>query len=274
MADISKDAIVELVDLGRLGSSLQQLPDGGVPFVVIPATAKVQDFSALVEERLTNPRRKIGTAKVLDASSFNEYFTLFRDENSRIFADETATRIVGVLDYHEVGEGKPRFGQHRVELALRFSEEWSTWGAKDGNKQTQMDFAEFLEDNAPDVVSPDAATMREVATDLRAKTDSDFGSAIRVQNGSVKFGYSEQTKGTFGKGDMEIPERFLIAIPVYIGTERVQLTARLRYRINGGKLTFWYDLLRAEQASRDAFAAIYDTIADSLQVKIINGSSA
>ncbi len=45
---------------------------------------------------------------------------------------------------------------------MRHSPEWDTWQSKDGEKCNQMDFAEFVEDNAPDIVNPDAATILEV----------------------------------------------------------------------------------------------------------------
>jgi uncharacterized protein YfdQ (DUF2303 family) len=154
---------------------------------------------------------------------------------------------------------------------LRHSEEWTRWKGNDGARTNQIDFAEFIEDNAPDIVTPDPATMLEVARDLSAKTEVDFGSAIRMQNGSVQFKYSEQVKGTFGAGNVEVPERFVIAIPVYVGSERVKITARLRYRINAGKLSFWYDLLRAEAVRRDAFLDVQKSIADTLGIRIING---
>jgi hypothetical protein len=79
-------------------------------------------------------------------------------------------------------------------------------------------------------------------------------------------------KGTFGSGKIEIPEQFTIAIPVYVGTARVPLTARLRYRINGGKLVIWYDLLRASVIERDVFLAVLGGIQDGLKIGIINGA--
>ncbi len=143
---------------------------------------------------------------------------------------------------------------------------------KNGKREAQMEFAEFIEDNAPDIVEPDSATMLEVARDLSAKTDVDFASAIRLQNGQVQFKYSEQIKGTYGSGNLDVPERFTISIPVHIGSERVGITARLRYRIASGKLTFWYDLLRADMIERNAFLAVRKAIGDTLGVTVINGA--
>jgi len=275
MPELNEKSIQELVKLARNTGSVQIPKDGAWPFVIIPEGSKVEDLTKfIVNSNNERPLRKEGTAKTLDATSFCEYYTLFHDENSRVFSDETTSKILAVLDYHAALEGAPRWGKHRIDLTLRHSEEWTTWKAKDGQRIPQMEFAEFVEDNGPDIIDPDAATMLEVARDLSAKSDVDFASAIRMNNGSVQFKYSEQTKGTFGNGSVEVPERFVISVPVYIGTDRVSVTARLRYRINAGKLTFWYDLLRADAIERDAFKAVQSSIGEQLGIHIINGSPA
>jgi uncharacterized protein YfdQ (DUF2303 family) len=176
-----------------------------------------------------------------------------------------------VLDYHGALAGSPRWGEHRVDFTMRHSKEWLAWKSVDGKRMPQMEFAEFIEDNAPDIVDPSAATMIEVARDLRAKSEVDFGSTVQMQNGSVRFRYSEQTKGTFGSGDIDVPEQFAISIPVYLGCDRVKVTARLRYRINSGKLTFWFNLLRAEAIEREAFYAARGAIEKALKITVIDG---
>lgn len=275
--NLSDKSLADIVKLARTNGTVQQGVAGGVPFAVIPAESKVVDLSQFVfNEHNANPERKKGTAKVFDSASFCEYYTLFMDVNSRIFADETNDKILAVLDYHAAGENAPRWGQHRIDLTLRHSPEWTLWTGNSGqvHKMNQEDFALFIEDNSPDVIEPNGATMLEVARDLSASTDMEFGSSIRQLDGSVAFKYTEQTKGTFGKNQLAVPERFVISIPVHIGSERVSLTARLRYRIASGKLTFWYDLLRADAVERDAFIAVHAAIGQKLGVTIINGTPA
>lgn len=273
MAELNRDVVKQLVDLGRAAADVRTI--GNTPLVVIPNDHKVVPLREYVNNSdAERPLRKQGTVKVLDSGSFCEYYSLFSDEHSRVFADETVSKVLAVLDYHGAGENAPRWGAHRVELVLRHSEEWKAWESFDGQRKSQMEFAEFLEDNAPDIVTPDAATMLEVARDLRAKTDVDFGSAVRMSNGSVQFKYTEQVKSTYGAGNVDVPEQFVISIPVYLGCDRVRITARLRHRINSGKLTFWYDLLRSDVVKRDAFLAIRKSIADTLHISVINGSPA
>lgn len=277
MSEDLRETLDGLVDLSRAAGKPNSVEGGVVQYAVIPQDAQVVSLAEFqYNEHQERPERKKGTARVLDAASFCEYYRLFQDADSRVFADETTSKILAVLDYHESGHGEdgPRWGQHRIDLTLRHSEEWKRWIALNGKRTPQMEFAEHLENNAPDIVDPDAATMLEVARDLSAKTDVDFGSAIRMANGSVQFKYSEQVKGTYGNGNIDIPERFVIAIPVYVGGERTQIVARLRYRIASGKLTFWYDLLRAGEAERNAFLEAREVIERTLELVIINGTPA
>jgi hypothetical protein len=113
-----------------------------------------------------------------------------------------------------------------------------------------------------------------MARTLQAKTDVDFSSAVRLNNGQVQLKYTEQIKGTYGNGNVDIPEEFTIAIPVYVGTPRVTIRARLRYRLVSGKLSIWYDLLRPSEVERNAFIGVLDTIKDGLKVNVINGEPA
>lgn len=268
-----KATVTELIRIGRTQS--EQRLAGNTPYVVIPNDCKVVELRHLINnEDALSPVRKKGIVRVHDAESFVTYHQLFCDENSRVFADETKGQILSILDYHATGDNAPRWCQHRLDMTLRHSVEWTTWLAMNGKRVAQEEFANFLEDNAPDVMEPSAAAMLEVARDLSAKTDVDFGSAMRLSDGSVKFKYSEQTKATVGAGEMTVPESFKIAIPVYLGTERISITARLRYRITGGHLTFWFDLLRADAVAREGFLAIRRAIAETLGVAIINGSPA
>lgn len=264
-----------LEEIQRLGQIVGNPKEcGGIPYAVIPQDCKVESLEKFRWSQYADfPHRKKGIVKVLDATSFIEYYQLFSDENSRVFADETQSLVLAILDYHGAGsDGGPRWGGHRVRLDLRHSPEWLTWTGKDGHAMTQVGFAEFMEDNAPDIVNPSAATMLEMARTLQAKTDVDYSSAIRTNNGQVQLTYNETVKGTYGSGKVEIPEEFSIYIPAYIGTPRVPVRARLRYRLNGGKLKIWYNLLQPDEIERKAFVDTLGSIKDGLKVNIINGN--
>ncbi len=269
------EVLNELLDLGKSQGALLDVEDATIQGVIVPDGYRLQTLESLVFNKYQlGPVRKEGTIKVLDAPSFCEYYALFHDENSRVFADETKKTILAILDYHAIGENAARWCAHRLDLTLRHSVEWTRWSSNNKQHKDQTDFAMFLEDNGPDIVDPSAAAMLEVARDLSATNDVQFGSAVRLQNGQVQLNYTENIKGTYGKDRLEIPEMFKILIPVYVGSAPVQLTARLRYRITSGKLTFWYDLLRADTVERTAFLAAHAEIGKTLAITIINGSPA
>lgn len=273
MPELTPSAVLEIAKLAKNPTVDTSQP---IPFAVVPNDYKVLDLSAQKYNNFApNPIRKKQRVRVDDAGSFCAYYRAFSDVNSIVFADEPKDEIYSILDYHEVLEGLPRWGEHRLSLPMTHSEEWNRWMRRNGeaHKFTQMDFAEFLEDNAPDITLPNSATMLEVARDLSAKTEVDFSCAMRVANGSVAFKFSEQVKGTFGSGEAQVPENFTISIPVYLGGRRVAISARLRYRINSGKLTFWYNLLRPDAVERDEFRAVQVEIGEALGVKVLNGTA-
>lgn len=276
MGEDYSESIQQIADLARQAG--QAINIGGVPYTVIPSNCKIEDLSRFrYNDFAANPHRKKVAVGVLDAASFIEYYQQFSDENSRVFADETQGIVKAVLDYHGAGsEGAPRWCQHTLTLKLRPSPEWTTWVGHNGHacKMSQMDFAEFIEDNTPDIVEPNAATMLEMARTLQAKTDVDFSSAIRTSNGQIQCTYNEQVKGTYGTGKVDIPEQFKIAIPVYVGGDRTPIIARLRYRLASGKLSIWYDLLRHKEVERTAFTKQIAAIKETLKVAVINGMPA
>ena len=216
--------------------------------------------------------RKKGTVTLFDQASFCGYFGLFADDDSRIFADPTRSIFTAVLDYHESGDGKPRHGEHRAVFTLRNSPEWAAWSGQNTKALPQSEFAEFIEDNAADIIEPLPAHMIEVARDLKAKSEVNFASAIRLQNGQTQFTYQEEIRGSVGKGSMDVPETFRIRIPLHLGGPEYEITARLRYRIRETKLVLWYDLYRVQKLVEAAFRDTVKVIADTTGTAVLMGS--
>jgi uncharacterized protein YfdQ (DUF2303 family) len=266
-------------ELTTLSSGSDSVTDGNTPYVVIPQTHKVVTLeSCIVNDRNERPHRIKQAVEVWDAASFIEYFIAFRDHSSRVFADVNAATVTSVMDYHEFVEATegaeaalPRWGSHKLTLSLKKSPEWLLWIASNKKTMDQDTFATFIEDNAPDIVDPSAATMKEIASDLHETHEMTFAGKATTPNGSQKISFTQENKSSFGKADATVPESFKVGIPVYVGGERVQLVARLRWRVAGGKATFWYDLLRADAAERAAFDATRAQVAEAIGAPIISG---
>ncbi len=140
---------------------------------------------------------------------------------------------------------------------------------------SQEEFARFLEDNAPDLLSPDPASMIEIARSMTAKMEINVESAVRTNKGAI-FKYNEVVKagGLGPAGEFSVPDEFTIQIPVYLGDVPVPIRARLRYQIGGGKLTMWYDLWRCASIERSAFKALRLAITDATDAVILSGNPA
>lgn len=276
MEEITEAAIQKLVDLGRVGMGPQSVPNGNVPYVLVPEGYQAKAMPELIyNEHAVRPERIKGHVLVLDPVSFTNYYRLFSDPNSRVFADETTLKVLAVIDYHGALEGgAPRWGSHRLILNLQKSEEWKVWAGANNKQMTQQGFAEFLEQNSLDVIKPSPADMMEIASDLHATTEVEFGSGLRQSDGQVRFKYTEAVNATVGGGQVKVPERFTIQIPAFVGGVRVPMDALLRFRVKEGKLTFWFTLVRPEEVIRNAFIDARNAIATELGITIINGTPA
>ncbi|WP_367128284.1 DUF2303 family protein [Saccharothrix sp. HUAS TT1] len=222
-----------------------------------------------LEEHLPRPLRQRGEVAIHDPADFVQFVNQLANVNghrTRVYADVDRNQVVAVFDDH--GEdGQAGWRQHRAILALKPDADWQLWAAADGRLVRQDVFASFLEDVAHTVVSPDAATMWEVATSFRAARRADFSSEINVQNGDVQLTYKEETDAKAGRtrsGDVEIPKEFTVRIAPWRGVDPVDVTARLRYHVDQGHLGIGFSLLRADRAKDDAFATLLARVREAL----------
>ena len=249
--------------LNRGAERLAPVPARRGDVLVLPGGGTM-DMGAVADKYADAPLRKTASVSIQDIGSFVEYWKQHEQDSSVIFGDPVACTFTAIFDYHGAGpERAAGFCQHRTGFGLVMTPEWSTWLSNNGNgrKKGQQQFAEFIEDNAPDIFRPegsklpDAAGMLETARELQAKGDMQFVSSVRLSDGKQQFTYNENSNATVGKGNMSVPEEFMIRLVPYVGAEVVQVTARLRFRIIEGKLTFWYDLLRPHKVQEEAFSA-------------------
>jgi hypothetical protein len=56
-----------------------------------------------------------------------------------------------------------------------------------------------------------------------------------------------------------------------LGGGAYKLKARLKYRLNGGSVKFWYELDRPERAIEDAFAGYVATLRDKSGYQVLLG---
>lgn len=245
----------EAADIMALGSALSDPlsaapPTAGAstPFVVVPEGYKVNGLEAL----FPLPARSKGTTKLDDADSFIRFVNQNKTDHTRLYCKVGSAPSFSAC-FNDTFGMEPGWGDHMAAYTCPLSVEWKTWTGSNGKQMSQADFSRFVEDNAPDCVSPSAADMIEIARSLEAKKSVNFSSAVRLDNGQSQLTYEETIQGTAAKGRLVVPETFSIGIPVFESDGRYAVTARLRYRIaEGGKLSLWYDLVRPHKIIEDA----------------------
>jgi uncharacterized protein YfdQ (DUF2303 family) len=203
-----------------------------------------------------HPLHKQAGRTVRDVRSLLTYLDKHAvDGETEVYADPKDSTIVAVLDAH-AGQGLHAGREaHTVTLALQHSEPWKRWTELDGKEMPQLVFANFIEDNLPDIVKPLPADMLEVAQSLQGSVKVEWKNSERLGNGQTKLQYEESVEARAGhKGDLEIPTEFVIALRPYLGGEVYGVKVRLRYRLDHGRVLFTYLLDRPFAVLEEAFA--------------------
>ncbi|EMP1643075.1 DUF2303 family protein [Acinetobacter baumannii] len=237
-----------------------------LPFVVVPHGSEVHPF----KELLARPINLEQSVTLHTAKDFIAYVTRYADKNSLVFVDVLRGKFKAVIDYHEVEKETntgsvlaPRHGKHAAHFIAEKTPEFKKIEDKLGEKFSQTNFALFLEDVMPYINQPDAAVLYEIVQTLNAKTNVDFKSGIRTDNGQVQLTYNETIEARAGvTGNLSIPEKLVFGIQVHRGGNHYALPARFRYRIKDGVITFWYDLDQLEKAIEKSMEDTVEYIRD------------
>jgi uncharacterized protein YfdQ (DUF2303 family) len=238
-------------------------PQGGKA-VVIPDDYHVTHL-APVDEPLTH----IKAAPVFDdAQSFIAYVKTYGAETARIFAEQDRTQITAILDYHQPGQAA--YGAHKAICVLPHSEQWRAWVGIDGQAVPQAAFAEFIEENALDIYEPASADVLEIARSLQIKQTVEFSSSVNLANGATQLKYVEEQDGK-GRGNIEVPQKIKLGLPVFFGGDLVEVWAFLRTRIKDGKLSFIVKLHRRELIIREEFNRIVARVGDETGITPLFG---
>jgi uncharacterized protein YfdQ (DUF2303 family) len=258
---------------GALGEAKHSPAADGTPYVVLPDGFQMVD--APVEVR---PKRPIAKVRLRDATSFINYFNSHKVASSRIYALLQPASFIAVLDDFAAAERQDAYThnqadwrQFRAQFDVPPSLEWATWNKLHKHSMTQVQFAEFLLDNLPDVRKPDGSTLYDMALRFEAAQTGSFKSAVRLQDGSHSLNWVAET-AQGGSGDIKLPEFITLAIPVFENSERTEMEARLRYRVKEGSLSIWYELVRPHKVLEAEFRKVFGLIVDQCETTILLGT--
>ena len=273
---LGKGAYGEILQItGMLGALAAAGTDvhesGNYMHAVVPKDFKLENISKAVEEMQDTPRRFRGTVTLKDVASLLAYCS---DQDAHyigyLYADPDKRSITAVFNDHRGVE--PGWRDHRAEFKAEYTPEFEKWMRNDKQPKTQGEFAEFIEDNFADITEPGAQVLLDIATTMQAKTDINFSSAKRLQNGQVQLQYTESINATAGaNGALEIPKEFALGLRIFKNGGGYKLRARLKYRLNAGSVKFWYELDRPERAVEDAFAGYVDQVREGSEYQVLVG---
>ena len=254
----------------RLAEPVVKTEDGR-EFAILPPDYRLQD----VTSKYRLPPRIIQGVTVDDAQSLITYANRFSDTGSVLIADIDKLAIAAHLDWHmhndaseDLGPLAPRACSHRAILQLRESEEFKRWNGMQGELLKQMEFAEFLDENASDIVDPEPSVMIEIARDLEATQGVSFKSSTRLQTGERSLHYETETHT---KGDIKVPTQFTLEIPLFAGEEPVPITASFRFRPRPDGLMLGFVWRRVEYRRQAEFQLIANRVSEATGLPVAFG---
>ena len=268
VADLAQKAQLKqlfLLDTNGLGVGLPK----EVPLLLNHANGEIRGFKAAIDTYRLLPERRTGTAKVTTLASFIDLTNRHKDVASVIFAQTAigaGPKLTAVIDYHQF-DGAARWCGYRVEYTFPLTEEFKAWVAMNGKAMEQSVFAHFLEDHAAEIGTPydgerteyerlfkekfaTPAELIALSRDLEIYVGAKVKRAERLSSGERTVEFVEEHSN--GKGEkVEIPGIFMVAVPAFLDGEPVRVPARLRYRVAGGAIHWFYQLYRLDEFVRD-----------------------
>lgn len=248
---LGADTIDRITELAHASISAQQV--AGTTQFLVPSGYTLHDLTEKIEKAQHAPNRKQGTVRLTSIDSFLQFAA---DQNQAgtgyIYADPEQQTLTAV--FNDTKEHSTGWRDHRGVFKAELSRECANWIRNNKQNKEQEDFAIFLEDNIADIVEPSGDTLLTVALSLQAKTEVNFSSSKRLDNGQVQLTYTENMDARAANGTLEIPREFAIGVRIFKNSEGYKIKARLKYRLHSGRVKFWYELDRVENVIENAFA--------------------
>jgi uncharacterized protein YfdQ (DUF2303 family) len=267
------DASALILAGAALGEPRKNPDLDGLHYTLLPDGYSVAELPALCI-----PKRPKGLVKLRDAASFIRYVNDHKVDRSRIYALLQPAKFLAVFDDFDVTQPdgsdideQADWRDFRAVFDVPASREWITWGAIDRKDLSQLVFAEFLQDNLPDVVTPDSTDLLTMILNFEATQGGKVIANQRLHDGSVTFTYQAENTGG---SSVSMPEIITLKIPVFENSEPIELQARLRYRIkrDDGSITFKVELVRPHKVLEAAFRVTWAAIGHGTGLPILLGT--
>ena len=258
------DQAIQLLLTEGARRTFRSVEVGPAPAILVPSGTSLLSL----EDRLPAPVRVRENHRFIDADSFSGYVNRFKKPETILVASVSDLTLTAHIDYHG-DDGTPSWSTHNANLVSIFSPDWTAW--VEGNEQTmsQVEFAEFIEDQNHCIIEPEAAAMIELALNLQSNTDVTFASKINISNGLATLSYSESPSS--GSQNMSFPTKLHICVPPFRGSDPVDLHVRMRYRINGHSPKIFYKLDRPERVVELALRDEWEKAGKAIGLPVLVG---
>jgi uncharacterized protein YfdQ (DUF2303 family) len=279
---MSENNFKDLLAAGAAGAQHQVISD--VPVIVAPEGYNVHELD--LESYQPAPKRCHGTVRLETVKSFTDYISRnLTLGQTVVFADMDSGRFTAIFNYHKDGSS-PGWGDNRAVLELTPTVSWKRWMEMNERRMDQLAFADFIESNALDIVTPSAAEVMEMVSALKVNKKAAFHSVIDNRTGRQTVEYSEDTKGETTKGNLEFTGQFELALQPYrnrgVDVTPYKVNARLRFDIteqgqNKSALRVHYSLINHALVREYAFGVeldVIDQFLNNLSVPMFDGSPA
>lgn len=244
----------------------KQLDIGGVPYVVIPAGSKIEEFA----ERMDRPKRITANREFFDPESFCDYVKEFNiTKKSRIYANYKERAFRAVIEDHQ--PDSPSWCSHSAVLKLTHSPEWIAWFNAARDKFNQQELAEFFEANIKQIAEPDAADLLGGVRNIQMANNWRCVSAHR-EGGDISFSMQRENSAntTIGNNtNAKIPARLTLMIFPFMFWNQYSIKVMLNYKLEGEKITFAMKLLDVDDVVNTAFSDVCDYVKKETDLKVL-----
>jgi uncharacterized protein YfdQ (DUF2303 family) len=246
----------------------------------MPATMKAEVMTAALdakEKRAPHPRRKKGTATLMDEESFIAHVAHHRTAETVIFGSTKDMSFSAVHNYSEMSNGQAGWGDHRSVYACVRSDAFDVWVKNSGVDMSQEAFATFLEDNLKDVANPDEkkdpgaakpAELVDMARKLSIHTKGEFTREVNPTTGehNLVSRLEHDAKST------RIFKYFLLRLPVFESGSLYVVEARVGFKLeSGSKPKFSYTLKHLNDVVLAAYNDVKSRVVAATGVPFFTG---
>lgn len=230
---LTKDALEHL--LATEGYTPISADDAVSQLVAIPAGSKIESLEAFQPQ----PNRISKNTVLLSCKSFCDYVNRFKEEDSTVYLNVDGGKFVAVLDHH--GAHTPSWCDHTARFAPKYSLEWQAWSAIHKKTLSQIQLAQFIEEQLDSIESPEPNVMLQAALEFQSNENLALGSTHNLDDGSTRFTFVKDNASK----DVNFPHRLRIRIPLHENEKSESLELRVRYSTTSdGVLTFKVSFVR------------------------------